>query len=339
MNKYFHGDDIFKYQNIKYNFSSNIWPYFNFYEVFDFIKNNLDVIRNYPDPKYSELSYNLNRYLNTELNSIILGNGSIELFSTIALKYYGAHSLILQPTFVEYEKVCLNHNHKIKHIFELDEIKKYPDAQLVWICNPNNPTGKIIESEELILYIQNYQNFTFVVDEAYIDYSLKAESLISYVDRFKNLIIVRSFTKRFAIPGLRIGYLITNIELRNSLQQLLNTWNVNSLAQKVANYFLNNFEKYKLPLEEIYQLKSELVQSLQQNKHLKVLKSDMHYFLIQIFKFKSYELKEKLARDFGILIRDASNFYGLDDSYIRISTLNREANLHLINSIYKILSD
>lgn len=335
MKKYFHGDDIYNFSNIKYNFSSNIWPYFNFENLYSFLSDNLDKIKNYPDPENQELIESLSKYHNIEKKKFLIGNGTVEIFNAIAFAFYGSKSLILAPTFVEYEKVTLAAKHNVKNISNHDELK-YNGFDLVWICNPNNPTGKIIERDIIVDIIKNYPKKIFVVDEAYIDYTDKAKSLIEFVDIFDNLIVTRSFTKKYAIPGLRIGYIVANDKIISKLKDILPTWNVNVMAQLAANFLLNNDSLYKIPLNEIYSLKQDLVNELNNVDYLTIIQSDMHYFLMKINKYKSYELKDKLAKEFGILVRDASNFYGLDDSYIRISSLKKDANQYLVNSLKQI---
>lgn len=335
MNKFFHGDDIYNFSNIKYNFSSNIWPYFNFDDLYSFLSNNLHKIKNYPDPENHELIEALSKYHNIDKKNFLIGNGTVELFNSLAFAFYGTKSLILVPTFVEYEKVAINANHTIEHIFDIDDLEKNV-FDLIWICNPNNPTGNIIDREIILNYIKKYPKKIFIIDEAYIDYTTKAKSLIEFVDVFENLVVARSFTKKYAIPGLRIGYIIANEKIIIKIKDILPTWNVNVIAQIVANYLLNNDSFYKLPLDEIYTLKQEFVDELNNVDYLSIVQSDMHYFLIKINKYKSYELKDRLAKEFGVLIRDASNFYGLDDSYIRISTLNQEANQYLIDCFKKL---
>ncbi len=330
-----HGDDGYQFdKEIVANFSTNIWYGGQSDKLKQHLFKNWKVIDNYPESVAESLIHALSKDLNINQNQIIVTNGATEAFYLIAQCYANKNSTIVIPTFAEYEDACNVNNHNISFI-EWDKLDKnmHFSSDLVWICNPNNPTGSVIVEKDLELLLQNNSNAVFVIDEAYIDFTSTIASVVDWVNRYDNLIVVKSLTKNFAIPGLRLGYLVTNKALAQNIRFYKPPWTVNALAIEAGKYRLNN-KKEILPNVKSYQsAKNKLVENLKQIPKLKIYNSETSFFLIEIEQGTALELKNYLISHFGILIRDASNFRGLNQSFIRIATLSEAKNQLLIDAL------
>ncbi|WP_421919360.1 pyridoxal phosphate-dependent aminotransferase [Marinifilum sp.] len=332
-----HGDDGYKFkQDIKANFSTNVW-YGGYSEA---LKNHLienwNAINSYPEASAESFITILSKDLDVEPEMLMAVNGATEAFYLIAQCFKNTRSTIIIPTFSEYEDACRINNHKLDFINwnELSSSSQF-DSKLVWICNPNNPTGDILLQKDLDTLLQNHLNSVFVLDEAYIDFTDSISSSIDLIKEHQNLIIVKSLTKNFAIPGLRLGYLIANCALVQKIEFYKAPWTVNSLAIEAGKYLIQHKSEVLPPVKHYKSNTDKFIEKLKQISGIKIHSTKTSYFLIELEKAHSTELKNYLISEFGILIRDAKNFRGLNSSYIRVATLSEEKNQLLIDALQK----
>ena len=327
-----HGDDLHLIEGeITHNFSSNVYYKGCPEALLDDISRNINLIQSYPSPTASELNELAAKKFQLNNEQFLFTNGATEAFYLIAQLYSDKKAVIVAPTFSEYEDAC--------KIFQLEyqlisrAVIKDTSADLIFICNPNNPNGAIFSKSELELFLQQKPETIFVIDEAYIEFTNSIESIVSLTKKYKNLIVVRSLTKTFTIPGLRLGYVISNASLITKLLNLKMPWSVNLLAIRAGEYIFNNYETLQfnasLLLEETTTFKKELAQL----KGIKVCESNTSYFLVELLHTSAKELKEYLIEKHQILIRDATNFNNLEGEFIRLSTQSKEANDTLITAL------
>lgn len=330
-----HGSDHHNYQfAIKADFSSNV--------VYQGVSNDLkkhlcEKISNlsvYPDPEASELRNRIALRDNVSPDQIVITNGSTEAFYLIAQLFAEKHSVIVVPAFAEYEDAARIHKHTISFINNSDfnkdiEIK----ADMVWFGNPNNPDGKTYSVDTINKICNNNPEKTVVVDEAY---SLLCEGFMSAVTSniiHNNLIIVRSLTKAFSIPGIRLGYMLASKDTCKRISQIKMPWSVNSLAIEAGNYIMDHYQQLVPDVKQLSKQSHQLQKNLQKTGELKVVVSDCNFFLIKTEKGDAAQLKEFLLREHGILIRDASNFRGLDKSHFRLAVQDDANNQKLVKAI------
>ncbi len=330
-----HGDDGYRFKNkIIANFSTNIWYGGHSHQLKKHLIANWDIINSYPESAAESLVTTLSDDLNIPTDQIIATNGATEAFYLIAQCYAQKSSTIVIPTFAEYEDACNINSHEIIYI-DWKYFTKHTivNTDLVWICNPNNPTGSVMNEADLKQLINNNREAVFVIDEAYIDFTDTIHSIKDWVKEYDNLIVVKSLTKNFAIPGLRLAYLVASKALASNIRFYKPPWSVNALAIEAGKYLLAHKEEI-LPNLNIYKTnKNKLVKSLQQIRGIKIYDSETSFFLIELEKGTALELKNYLISRFGILIRDASNFRGLNQSFIRIATLSETKNQLLIDAL------
>ena len=255
--------------------------------------------------------------------------------------------LVLAPCFAEYERALKSVGAQIEY-FELKEKNNfYPDIHtlkkklegqhydLFLFCNPNNPTGQLIKFDDVkdLAAICKKQDMKIFIDEAFIEFVENWKEKTAALLKNKDVFIMRAFTKFFAIPGLRLGYGISfDEELMNKLQAEKEPWSVNTFANLAGLVMLDDKDYIKKSEKWVAEEKNFLYKELSKNKNLKVYKSECNFLLIKLLTTTSQEIQARLLEK-NILVRDASNFQFLDESYIRVAVKDREKNLKLIESL------
>ncbi|WP_462247883.1 pyridoxal phosphate-dependent aminotransferase [Ekhidna sp.] len=327
-----HGDDMHRYdEKIIHNFSSNIYYKGCPPKLLSELTSQSKTIQNYPSPAAEELSKAAANKFGLSSDHFLFTNGATEAFYLIAHIFSGKKAAIASPTFSEYEDACKIHGIAYQLIDK--EGLNISNYDLVFICNPNNPDGRAIQSKRLVKLIQDNPSSMFVIDEAYIEFTNQTESLIPFIDKLPNLIIVRSLTKSFAIPGLRLGYVITSPNIIESLISKKMPWSVNALAVQAGLLLFKKYESFLFDIEELLDDTRAFIKDLSEISWLEINPTDTSYFLVKLDQGTASDLKDFLVRQHRILIRDATNFKLLDGEYIRLSTQNEEANATLIKAL------
>lgn len=326
-----HGDDIYNYDNIRINFSSNVYCHFNHEGLFRRLAERSHRVLNYPEPSSAGLEEVLAESLGVKKSQVMATNGATEAIYLIAQTHCGSSTFIVDPTFAEYTDACLIHKHKITHIFDLP--KHLFGIKLVWICCPNNPTGTVIEKEEIVRCIKNNPYSLFVIDASYAPFTYKPLITPSWAAKQSNVLMIHSMTKRFAVPGLRLGYITGNADLLKAIRQNQMPWSVNAIAQEAGIYLIHHQDEYIIDIDGLTKEKDRVSRELESTGIVEVMASDTHILLCRLRKGKASSLKDYLAINHGILIRDASNFLGLSNSHFRIAVQGHEENDELIKAI------
>lgn len=331
---YGHGDDIYNYPDIKVNFSSNVNPAGAQDSLLDHLAEKLPGIKAYPQPMAENLGQAIGNINQISSDNVLVTNGAVEAFYLVASMMANSHSLIYTPSFAEYEDACKIYHHQIefRSNCKLTSDKPVNSFDVVWICNPNNPNGRLLEASFLLKLIEKNQHTLFVLDEAYIEFVANPQSLLKEACVLKNLIVIRSLTKKFAIPGLRLGYLVANTECINTIKQRLMPWRINSLAIEAGLFCLSEKDTSNFSLAKWLQESKRLQKEIDAMPNFKAILSDTTFFLVKS-KFKASLVKQHLALNFGLLVRDASNFRGLDEYHFRISVRSENENQLLINAL------
>lgn len=286
-------------------------------------------IEQYPDSQATELRERLSKRLAISPENILVGSGTTELIRLIALTYLrrGDRVLLLEPTYGEYEVACrlvgarpVKHRARERNDFtpEIEEVvavirQQRPGA--AFVCNPNNPAGKYSPQSDIEKVLAEMNDGLLVLDEAYIDF-VEATWNPFYLMERGNVVVLRSMTKNYGLPGLRLGYAVARKEIIDSLRLALPPWNVNDIAQKVGIAILEKEGYLWQSLRQVREAKRFLVDGLT-GLGFKVLPSDANYFLVKTgnaAEFRTSMLKK------GILVRDCTSF-GMPE-YIRIAPRN-----------------
>ena len=352
-----HGGEIWKYLGSMeevLDFSSNANPLGPSRKVLRMLRKSLSLISFLPDSDSSSVKEAIAEYLGRPIkpSNIIVGNGSTELIHLFALTCVdkGEECLIPIPTFGEYEiavrrvggkprflrlKPSDDFTLKIDEILEDIRLRK---TKAVFICNPNNPTGQIVPKRDIIRLLDETLSVNVMVflDESYIEFSFE-NSLVSLVEKYPNLFVLRSLTKVFGLMGLRIGYGVASEELVKFMSKAKISWNVNVLAQIAAVAALKDRDYLEKVKRTIKRERKFLFKELQKIKGFRVLPTKANFFLVNIENsgFSAPNLKEQLLKH-GILIRDCSSIRGLDSRYIRISVGRHLENRKLLETLRRL---
>ncbi len=302
----------------------------------------------YPDPGAEALRYSLAHALNVPEEYLIFGNGSSELFPAVVRALRPRAVLIPAPSFSGYEYAAnsfgaeiLFHELREENGFLPDDelIKAASGADLIFLANPNNPTGRLMARGYLrrLLDACGERGATLVLDESYIGFCGMRQSMVPELSAYPNLLIVRSFTKIFAMPGVRLGYLLCGAgSVRDRIKRQLPEWNISSPAQaaglacvvqagNVRDAYLK--ETLEMTRREICYLSERMGRM-----GLRVFPSEANYILF----FSGALLYEELLER-GILIRDCASFRGLSSGYYRVAARRRDENERLLAAIEEIL--
>lgn len=327
-----HGDDLYKYgRQIVSNFSSNVYNRIDHSGLYQRLNERLSTICSYPEPIPYSLENEIAKRYSLTSSQVCVTNGATEAIYLIAQAFQGHTSAVLAPTFSEYADACRVHRHKVKLFYSLDTLPE--DAGLVWICNPNNPTGEVRSKEDLKSLVGSHPDKLFVFDQSYEYFTLKSLLSIGEAALLPNVILLHSMTKQYAIPGLRVGYFTASKGLAEDIRSRRMPWSVNSLAIEAAKYLLEEGNAISADIPKLLAERERLATKLLATGMLDVWPTDTHYMLIKLRIGKAAALKDFLAVNHGVLIRDASNFEGLDDSFFRIATQSSEENDQLVKAI------
>ena len=328
------------------DFSSNITPLGIPNSAKSIIKKNLDKVQFYPDPNSETVISNLEKYTHLPKSNIIVGNGAIEILYNFCFAFLSKTTKVLihVPTFQEYETAVKLSNCKISYFNSLNLsanidlfISQIPKNGCVFLCNPNNPTGELLSKKELLSIVIEAKKLKTIVfiDECFIELVPKSnESVLSYVKKYDNLFILRSLTKSFGLPGLRIGYACGSKEIIKILQKIKIPWSVNSLAQDAANAVIKNISHIKKSNIIIQKELKYLEDNISILNGFECISSSTNFILIKT-KYDSTKLQMKLLKN-KILIRDCKNFRGLNNHYIRIAVKSHKNNVQLVQALEKI---
>jgi threonine-phosphate decarboxylase len=314
------------------NFSSNIYQKADLTELKQYLATRLDAIGNYPEPEPKELEELIAEKLEIPASMVMVTNGANEAIYLIAQLYRGWASVIPQPTYTEYADACRMFDHIVSYE-RTDELNILPEDRIYWICNPDNPTGNVMLKQLLAYVIKKHPRYLHVIDQSYADYTLQPMLKPKELLDCYNVMILHSLSKKYCIPGLRLGYMTASPIIIERLRDIRQPWTVNTLAIEAGKWLIKNDPKVIPDIEGYIAEAQRLRDELQAIDGIMVMDTKTHYMLVNIDWTTSLELKNWLIENHGILIRDASNFHGLDTHCFRVAAQSPEENDALINAI------
>lgn len=339
---YEHGGDIYTNHNIKLDFSVNTNPLGMPASVKETLIKHIPVYENYPDPLCRELRSALATQHGLDISMIINGNGASELIWALGAAIRPKQVLIPAPTFSEYQRAAALFGGRVEeHLLESPSFsltesilaKLTPDVDMVFLCNPNNPTGQLSDPALLnkIADICCHNGTLLILDECFIDFT-RGPSMLPQLEKYPNLLILQAFTKIYALAGLRLGTLYcADKVLLAKIADYLPPWNVSSVAQTAGIAALQEKDWIK-NTQMIVARERAFMESALARLGLTVYKSEANYLLIKSENRLYGPLKQR-----GILVRSGANFTGLDERYIRIGLKTHDKNLVLVHAIEEVL--
>lgn len=306
-------------------------------------------LRHYPDPDYSRFKGAAARSLKVAANQLVAGNGSTELIFALPRVLPVNRALVLAPAYIGYQEAMQAAALPVESLPLREELGFAVDWQelaaglaggeLVFFGQPNNPTGTVIDLPALARTARKFPETFFVVDEAFADFIPQFTSAATLVlAGLANVIVLKSMTKFYAIPGLRLGLAVAAAELAARLQQQLPPWSVNSLALALGERFLEDRPYQAASVAAVGEWRQALASGLAAINGLKVFPGQANYLLVKLETdcLDAEALARHLLRQ-GMAIRVCDNFGGLDKRFFRIAVRNRVENERLIGAIARVL--
>jgi histidinol-phosphate aminotransferase len=321
---------------IKLNTNEN--PYPPSQKVFEALKESFDAsLRLYPDPMSDPLREEIAETLHISKDCIMVGNGSDELLNIAVRAILGKNDklFITEPTYILYEVLAAMQEAKIIRC-KLDQYFDFPkkinarDAKLVMISNPNTPTGKVFSPRVIEKLCRETKGFV-LLDEAYADFS--KENSMNLVKKYKNVMVTRSFSKSYALAGLRIGYLAARPEVIEEFMKLKDSYNVNRLSQAAALAALKDRAWFRETISRVIRDR-EMFSAELEKLGFSVIPSEANFIFVRHPKIKALDLYQQLY-DKKILVRHF-NRERLRE-YLRISIGTHQEMIKVLKVIQKML--
>ena len=328
------------------DFSANINPLGLSPAARHAIISSLDRVVNYPQPGNPELISAIADFLGVRGNYIVPGNGATEIIYLTVRAVNPEKALVVAPTFSEYSRAlrclgCLVDYFTLKEGADFHfDVGSFLDSlsdeyQLLVLCNPNNPTGTLVSSSDMehIIRAARGMGICVMVDEAFMDFVEEQYkySMVNAVEEYENLVVVRSLTKFFGMPGLRLGYgVVSSTRLRQAMEGIKEPWSVNILAERAGIAVLEDKEYIRNTRKWLRQEREYIYKRLKSICGLLPFRSYANFVLVKITRpGMDAGLLQRMMLSKRVLIRNAENFQGLDNRFVRIAVKSREANLHL----------
>ena len=325
------------------DFSSNMNPLGPPQVVAEILSQYMQHITKYPDPVSRQLREALASRHQIRADEVLVGNGAAELIDLIVRYYEPKTAAIVAPSFIEYEQALQKSDCEITYIEsnaedgftpneqQIDELIEQQSIELYMLGHPNNPTGQLLREQTVTKLLQS--GAIVVLDEAFLDFHQDEDELswISNINTNSNLFVIRSMTKFYSIPGIRLGYIVGPEQSIQEMKHMQYPWSVNSLAQSIGQAVLQEHSfarQTKAWLIEETQWMYDQLQALQ----LKPFRTVTNYILVDLaygYNITAAALQHLMGMQ-GVLIRDASTFRGLGASYIRLAIKSRQQNIEVL---------
>ncbi len=312
-----HGDDAYRYDGITSDFSSNIClPAHHHEALMAHLAARPELIGHYPEPEAWSLEAMIAERHDIDPRCVIVTNGATDAIYLIAQSFSMLRPVILTPTFSEYADACS----------QMSGRKKI-DKSFLWLCNPNNPTGEVYDQPYIDCKMAEYG--LVVLDQSYEYYTHAHVWNPRWGARTTYNIQIHSLTKTYAVPGLRIGYITAHRHMAEHIRRYVRPWSVSALAVEAGKFLLQHDELVCSPdLAEAQRLRQKLLEI-----GIEVRPTQTNFMLCCLPHHNAADLKDFLARNHGMLIRDASNFQGLTPRHFRVAAQTPEENNALVVAI------
>lgn len=335
------------------DFSANINPLGVPKVMREIIQGGIDHLRDYPDIHYRQLKESIGKKYGIHPNHLHLGNGGAQVIFDFIRVVAPRKALVVSPTFLEYTRALQGIGAEIQP-FYLAEEQDFQleiealigaldqDLDMVILCNPNNPTGRQVPREDLIRLLEacHGRGIPLMIDEAFMDFIDKDQTItmMTLCHKFNNLLITRSFTKFYGVPGLRLGFGVTgNPKYLKALKQLTIPWSLNYFASCFHRVLEEEGDYEAQTFQWLHTEQQRMLQGLKELDGIKVYPTTVNFILIKLLdqKIDCHWLKEQLLKE-KLLIREGHTFQGLDRSFIRVAVKDEVSNGKLLQAMASI---
>lgn len=312
------------------------------------VKENLDLISQYPETNLEELKSKIASYSGVDGSNVIIGgDGADEILDVLGKTLIGPGDefIVPLPSYMYYEFTLRIHGGvPVYAKWDMEENKLDVDSiiavlskktKIIFLCTPNNPTGTLIDKEDIKRVLESTDALV-VVDEAYFEFS--EVDNVDLLDDYDNLLILRTFSKVFGLAGMRIGYAISNPEFIEYMHRVKPVFSLTKLSHVAASVTLDDKEYIRKSIEIGIQSREFLYENMSKFDKLDVCPSKANYLLVGVKKTRmnSKEFAEELLKR-GVIVRDCSSFKGLDDYWVRVSVGTLEEDARFIEILEDLI--
>ena len=289
----------------------------------------LPVITAYPHPDGEPFLSAVAAYHGIEKEAILLGNGAAEIFALLGNVLANKRVLVVHPTFSEYEATLAPHHVEFERVLVEDIAtyqlpmktlqEKIPYASAIYLCTPNNPTGVLPPREEIQQIIDWAQRTAtlVVLDEAFLDWIGEEHTFITDAPNYDHVLVVRSMTKMYKMPGLRLGYAVGNASLIRSLARFASHWHINGVASALGAEMLKLHNYREKSIREVA-VSRETLRTFLEGQGCVVTNSQTNYMSFQLAEVEKSEAFYHFMLARGLVLRHSKNFRGMDGSWFRV---------------------
>jgi threonine-phosphate decarboxylase len=330
------------------DFSASINPLGPPPGLWDEFREGFPLLQHYPDISNRAFTEALAEFHGVPPDRIVVGNGSTELIYWLARALEFRKAVVAVPTFSEYERAFEREGVQLHRVRSVEENHFQPALQdlsngvaeaapeAVLLTHPGSPSGALLEPEvrQWVAEACRAEGWTGIIDEAFVDFC-EQESFKTLLSESTPLVLIRSMTKFYAIPGLRLGYLLTNPGLARRIRQFIPPWSVNTFAQ-IAGVFCARQESYRTRTVELVTRERGFLAAEMMDLKLGIsLPGVANYLLVRIDDRLpgAVRLQQDMLRRHKILVRDCSNFEGLNERYFRIAVRLPQENRRLLAAL------
>lgn len=370
-----HGGNIFQFAHEQLiepyevvDFSANINPLGPSQRGLDALNAQLRYISHYPDATNDDVLNAIADTYGMDKHQIIVGNGAAELLYAICRLPGYTGAFVPAPGFSEYKEALEASKIPVRDIFyrprEDDNGKPYFEVPylaletfaaelkgqdgriIVFLGNPNNPDGTLLDKDHIrtVASMLKDANSLLIIDESFIDFvgndplQDNEHSMRSLVNEFDNIIVVHSFTKFYAVPGLRIGAAFANETLITQLQQYIPSWSVNTLAQAYTKAALNDVDYIKRTKQELNEERAFMYNALDDIEGITVYPPSANFILFQVNQegITANYINEELKK-YNMIVRNCDSYVGLTNHWVRIAIKDHDTNIKLVDKLTNIL--
>jgi threonine-phosphate decarboxylase len=328
--------------------SSNLTPFGMVPGLKEMLVSNLEQISFLPEADSATLCRVFAEKYGLQPDQVLPGNGTTEFIFALPAAFHTKKTLLVNPTYSDYQVACSWAGVESEDFFltreegfQLDFVRlatRLTGGELVFICNPNNPTSVLIPTARLHDFINQHPKSIFIVDESYLPFT--SEPSLLDLDLPENLFLLCSSSKIYGIPGLRLGFLVAREKNLARFSDHNKPWGVNSMAQIGGEFLLQNADPYVTEVRSfIAEQRPKAIQSLTQLPQIEAIEGAANFILCYLSgKIRARELAEQMLQK-RIMIRNCESFTGLDDRYFRISLKDETGNRRCLEALKQIMEN
>jgi len=330
--------------------SANVNPLGPMPELVDHLKVSLSAIASLPEVDARGIVDAFARFHGIDPAGVMAGNGTTQLIYLIPRALEAKQALIVGPTYADYQDACVMNRVPVDRLTSHEQngfvpdiqaiVEKAATADLVFLCNPNNPTGILTHRADIEALCRACPNTVFVIDESYLPFTTNPADASLIGDDLPNAVVLNSMSKAFRIPGLRIGFLNASESVMEKLAFYRQPWSVNGLAQAAVHWLMTHRQEVDAFLAKSYRFineqKSRMISAIHDQTPIRTVPSATSFVLMRLPGGLTASVVWEFLADHRILIRDCANFAGLSDAFIRVSLKNEAENQRAVRLLVQL---